>query len=326
RIAEEFVVKAPAPAAQPGTIKAGAVHSSYSSFVTKHADPGTRPLRAVIDPANMMGVLDIAILQALGPALEIEAIYDTLDGTMPNHEANPLNKESLHDLQQSVIERRADLGIAYDGDADRVGFVDEQGRTIQPHLITALLARYFLSVHPGSPIAYDVPSSRSVRIEIETNGGIPLQTKVGTANIKTAMREHEAVFGGEFSGHYYFKDHFYSEAPSLIAVLVMNLMVRENAPLSELIASVQHYYHSGEMNFALEPDTDKNALLARFKSTYPDGELTEIDGVRVDYDDWWFLVRPSNTEPLMRMSVEAATPELLEKKKRELSHVIDKYV
>ncbi|MEX1087452.1 MAG: phosphomannomutase/phosphoglucomutase, partial [Candidatus Paceibacterota bacterium] len=223
------------PAEHPGDVHPIDIKTSYSDFITKYADIDGSVLTAVVDPGNMMGVLDIEILKKLSPALSVSAIFDKLDGTMPNHEANPLNKETLTDLQTEVTKQEADIGIAYDGDADRIGFVDEQGRVIQPHLITALLARHILSKNPAAAIAYDVPSSRSVNEEITKHGGTPLLTKVGTANIKSEMREQEAIFGGEFSGHYYFKDHFYSEAPTLVAILVLNMMVRENKPLSELI-------------------------------------------------------------------------------------------
>lgn len=291
-------------------------NSSIASF-------GEKTFSIVVDTANMMGALDLAIYRQLEPALTVQTLYEDLDGSMPNHEANPLKKQTLTDLADAVKMNKADIGIAYDGDADRVGFVDETGEPVQPHLITALLSRSILDEHPDATIAYDVPSSRSVKEEIEKHGGTPLMTKVGTANIKTAMREHEAQFGGEFSGHYYFREHEYCEAPTRVALLVLNMMAKENKTLSELIASVKHYEHSGEINFELEPDTDKQAILEQFKDNYSDGELTDMDGIRIDYDDWWFLVRPSNTEPLMRMMIEATDQKTLEAKKKELSTYIE---
>ena len=305
-----------------GTSSDITIREAWYEEMNRYAAFYDTEIRAVIDTANMMGALELPVYRRLEPTLRLQTLYEDIDGSMPNHEANPLQPETLEDLSGAVKHNGAHLGIAYDGDADRVGFVDENGAFIHPHLITALLARSVLAEHPDATIAYDVPSSRSVKEEIEKHGGTPLMTKVGTVHIKQAMRDAEAVFGGEFSGHYYFEDYHYAEAPTRVALMLMALMAHEDAPLSQLIDSVSHYEHSGEITVDLDPHTDKVTLLESFKEAYNDGELTEIDGVRVDYDDWWFLVRPSNTEPKMRLMIEARNTQQLARRKEELTKLL----
>jgi len=305
------------PVTQLGIKHSVDIQHDWHNELQKHEHINDTTFSIIADTGNMMGAHDLDVYRNI-PTIKLSTLFETIDGSMPNHEANPLNTTTLTDLQEAVTKESADIGIAYDGDADRIGFVDETGSIIQPHYITALLARYTLQKYPQSIIAFDVPSSRSVQEEIERCGGIALMTQVGTANIKHMMREKKARFGGEFSGHYYFSDYQYSEAPTRVALYIMNMLASEHIPLSELVASVTHYAHSGEINFPINPTIDKTELLKKYKQHYNDGKQTVMDGIRVDYDDWWFLIRPSNTEPIIRMVVEASDIHTMEEKKKEL--------
>lgn len=263
-----------------------------------------RRLKVVCDFANAMGSLEIAGIRDL---FEIIPLYEELDGSFPNHEANPLKTETLEVLRQRVRETGADFGAGFDGDSDRCGFIDDRGEIIPMDLFTALIAQDILSRQPGATILYDLRSSRAVRECIEANGGRPIMSRVGHAFIKAQMREHDAVFAGELSGHYYFKENYTTESQGLAMLLLANLICRTGRPVSELIAPLRKYQASGELNSRV---ADPAAVIARIKREYgASGRMYELDGVSVEYPDWWFNVRSSNTEPLLRLIVEAETKE-----------------
>jgi phosphomannomutase len=268
-----------------------------------------------------MGVLELPIFEVLEAQgmLKVTTLYASLDKPFSAHEANPLNTETLDELRAAVVEQKADLGIAFDGDADRIGFVDENGAVIPMDLVTGLIASILLKTNPGATVLYDLRSSLAVKEVIEENGGTALECKVGHANIKKQMKEVGALFAGELSGHYYFSQNSGAEAGSLPALLLLNLMTTTKEPISALVAGLHRYSHSGEINSEV---ADKDTVLNALRSRYGDGEQHELDGLKVSYQDWWFNVRASNTEPLLRLNLEAKTPELLAEKQAELLAII----
>ncbi|MBP5993290.1 MAG: phosphomannomutase/phosphoglucomutase [Candidatus Moranbacteria bacterium] len=304
---------------QKGSLTPEDIKPAYYGYFSSFAAFGDRRFSIVIDTANAMGVLELPIYEQLADHLDITRLYDDLAHPFSAHEANPLKIETLDELRAQVIARSADLGIAYDGDADRIGFVDETGLPIPMDLVTALLAKEVLKQKPGATILYDLRSSRSVKEFIKENGGQALECRVGHAFIKQQMRETGAVFAGELSGHYYFEENSVAEAGTLPALLLLNLMTETGQPISALVAETKRYFHSGEINSEVH---DKDAVLERLRERYADGTQHELDGLKVDYPDWWFNVRPSNTEPLLRLNLEAATPELMEAKRDELLALI----
>lgn len=295
------------------------IKPAYYGFFASFAELDDHRFSLVIDTANAMGVLELPIYGQLSENLAVTHLYDDLAHPFSAHEANPLKTETLDELRARVLTEKADLGIAYDGDADRIGFVDETGQIIPMDLITALLAKEVLKKKPGSTILYDLRSSRSVKEFIKENGGQALECRVGHAFIKQQMRETGAIFAGELSGHYYFEENSLAEAGTLPALLLLNLMAETGRPISALVAETKRYCHSGEINSEV---TDKDAILAKLRTRYADGTQHELDGLKVDYPDWWFNVRPSNTEPLLRLNLEAATPEQMAAKRDELLDLI----
>lgn len=304
---------------QKGTVTTEDIRPAYYGFFTSFADFRDKQFTIAIDTANAMGVLELPIYEQFPENLSIVNLYNDLEHAFQCHEANPLKTETLDELCEKVKESKAHLGIAYDGDADRIGFVDELGVVIPMDLTTALLAKIILKKRPGATILYDLRSSRSVKEVIEENGGRAIECKVGHANIKKQMREDGGIFAGELSGHYYFEENSFAEAGTLPALLLLNLMTETGEPISRLVSETKRYFHSGEINSEV---TDKNATLAKLKEKYADGSQHELDGLKVDYPNWWFNVRPSNTEPLLRLNLEANTPELMEEKKAELLALI----
>jgi phosphomannomutase len=262
--------------------------------------------------ANGMGIWEAKTLKGL---LRIDALFDEPDGTFPNHEANPLNVETLEALQERVRSGNYAFGAAFDGDADRVGFVDETGAVIPMDLVTALIAQDILSTRKGV-IFYDLRSSWIVKETIHAAGGTPMMSRVGHAFIKQQMREHDALFAGELSGHYYFKDNYTTESSALAVLSIANIVSRAGKPLSALIAPLRVYCASGEINTHVT--SDPRAILAGIQAAYADGHGFELDGISVEYADWWFNVRCSNTEPLVRLNVEARTRDLMISKRDEL--------
>ncbi|OGZ06240.1 MAG: hypothetical protein A2845_00330 [Candidatus Lloydbacteria bacterium RIFCSPHIGHO2_01_FULL_49_22] len=305
-----------------GNMTTRSITADYHSFLLSFADLHDMNFRLAFDPAHAMGVLELPIFHQIKNIEIVGSLYDTLEapGTCP-HEANPLNTETLEELSLLVKEKKADMGVAFDGDADRVGFVDELGNPVPMDLITAIIAPEVLRRHPGATILYDLRSSRTVKEEIEAAGGIAKECMVGHANIKKHMRETGAVFAGELSGHYYFTENGYAaEMGALPAILIMNIMASSGKKLSELVQHVSRYAHSGELNFAIK---NSAALFTITKEKYADGKLDTLDGIKISYPNWWFSLRASNTEPLVRLNIEGDTSMILEDKKLELLSLIN---
>lgn len=299
--------------------KDSTLKEKYSGYISNFFKTGLGKKKVVVDFANGMGIADKEIFQKFPNDIEPVFMFDDYDGNFPNHEANPLKTETLADLQKKVLEEKADLGIAYDGDADRVGFVDEKGSVVPMDYITALIAEEILKKNKGGLILYDLRSSNAVREVIEKAGGKARLCRVGHSLIKAQMRKENAVFAGELSGHYYFKENFNGEMATLAAVMILNLLNETGKTMSRLSDELKKYYHSGEINSDVK---DKEAILDKLKEVYADGKLDEMDGIRIDFEDWWFNVRPSNTEPKLRLNLEAKNRELMERKRDEILNII----
>jgi phosphomannomutase len=246
-----------------------------------------------------------------------------VDGTFPNHEANPLIEENRRDIVAQVINDQADIGIAWDGDADRCFFIDGSGEFIAGDFITALLAEAFLLKHPGAKIVYDVRASYAVKDTAARYGGTALMNRVGHAFFKQRMREEGALFGGEVTGHYYFRDYYFADNGFIPALLILELMSIKGQTLRELLAPLREkYFISGEINTKLKDMSLIPAKLDLLSATYTDGKVYTLDGVSAEYDDWHFNVRASNTEPMLRLNLEATTLELMEQKRDEVLTII----
>lgn len=278
-----------------------------------------RPLRVIIDYANGMGISEGAVLRGL-PGLHITPMFDTLDGTFPNHEANPLHDETWDALRKAMRSGSYDLGLYFDGDADRCGFMDETGEVVTSDMVTALVAETILKKQKGAAIYYDLRSSWAVKEVIEENGGRPFMSRVGHAFIKQQMRETDAVFAGELSGHYYFKENYFTESSSLAAICVANLISQTGKSFSDLIRPIKRYVASGEINSEVH---NPKAAMDRLRAAYGSkGRVFELDGFSVEFDDWWFNVRMSNTEPLVRLNLEAKTAATMTRHRDEVLALI----
>lgn len=297
-----------------GRVTAFDIAPEYAKFLRKFSKMD-RKLKVVVDYANAMGLYEIGGIQDL---FDIIPMYDRLDGTFPNHEANPLHLETLDAIRARVVAEKADFGAAFDGDADRCGFIDDQGNIIPMDLFTALIAQDILSDGPAT-ILYDLRSSRAVKECIEENGGKAIMSRVGHAFIKAQMRQYGAVFAGELSGHYYFKENFTAESQALAMIKLGNLICKSGKKLHDLVNPLRRYAFSGEINSKV---ADVKPVLAKIKAKYADGEMYELDGISVEYPDWHFNVRSSNTEPLLRLIVEAKNQALMEQKRDELLALI----
>ena len=278
------------------------------------------PLHVAMDFANGMGIAESASFA--GTPLTYDALYGEYDGDFPNHDANPLHPETLADLQKVLRDNpgKYAFGVAFDGDADRVGFLDETGEIIPMDFTTALIAQDLLQTSPGSACFYDLRSSKVAAETISAAGGRPMMSRVGHSFIKAQMRENDAIFAGELSGHYYFKANSTAESSSMAVFALANIVSRAGKPLSELVAPLRKYAQSGEINSQV---SDAAAVLAKIKALYPDN--FELDGVSVDRWDsegWWFNVRMSNTEPLVRLNLEAKTPDLMASKRDAMLSII----
>ncbi|GAB2627498.1 phosphomannomutase/phosphoglucomutase [Streptomyces capparidis] len=296
---------APAPADKPGTVGERDTLRGYADHLRSLVDlSGSRPLKVVVDAGNGMGGHTVpTVLDGL--PIELVPLYFELDGTFPNHEANPLDPKNIVDLQQKVREVGADLGLAFDGDADRCFVVDERGEPVSPSAITALVAARELAKHPGATVIHNCITSWSVPEVVRENGGTPVRTRVGHSFIKAEMARTGAVFGGEHSAHYYFRDFWRADTGMLAALHVLAALGEQQGPLSGLVAAYDRYASSGEINSTV---TDQAGRAAAVRAAYEGREgveLDELDGLTVTGDGWWFNLRPSNTEPLLRLNVEA---------------------
>ena len=297
-----------------GTVSNYDIAPEYAEFLKSHVKVD-RKLKVVVDYANAMGSLESAGIEEF---FEIIPMYKELDGTFPNHEANPLKLDTLDAIRAKVKEVGADFGAAFDGDADRCGFIDDKGEIIPMDLFTALIAQDILSEGPAT-ILYDLRSSRAVKECIEENGGTAIMSRVGHAFIKAQMREHDAVFAGELSGHYYFKENYTAESQGLAFVKFANLICKSGKTSSELVAPLKKYAFSGEINSKVK---DPKAILDTLKEKFADGNQFELDGLSCQYPTWWFNVRSSNTEPLLRLIVEADDQAQMEEKRDEILAII----
>ena len=280
----------------------------YADHVRSFVDIASlRPLKVVADVANGMGGLVVPRIFARLP-FDLHLLYPELDGTFPNHPADPIQEENLKDLKAAVIEKHADVGLAFDGDADRVFLVDERAEPISGSLTTALVAQAMLAKHPGSAILYNLICSKVVPEVISESGGAPVRTRVGHSFIKEVMASTNAVFGGEHSGHYYFRDNYRADSGLIAAMIVLEVMSATTEPLSSLTSGFRRYASSGEINFVVnDPVSAVDAVASICSSS--GAHLDRTDGLSVEMGDWWFNVRPSNTEPLLRLNVEARTEQ-----------------
>ncbi len=322
-VSNEDLYKAACAGDFPEPAKKGTLHpevnvlDAYTDAVL--ANTGVKDfgnLKLVIDCANGMGGYILPMLcKKVGN--DPVRLYWRLDGRFPNHEANPLKTETLLALQDRVVDEQADLGVAFDGDGDRVAFTDEKGQIIPGDFVTALIAREMLKKRPGAEILYDLRSSWVVPEEIKKAGGKAIECRVGHGLIKKQMREEGGYFAGELSSHYYFSDFYTTDNGDLAMLNIIKLLLAEGKKMSEIVAPLRRYFHSGEINSEVK---DIPAVLARLERKYGPAakRVTEIDGYKAEFDDWWFNVRPSNTEPLIRLNLEAKTKEKMEEKVEEL--------
>lgn len=280
-----------------------------------------RPIKVVIDPANMIGGLEIDTFRTFGEEIEVIPIYHEFDPNCPNHEANPIKTETLVDLGAAVRINKADLGIAFDGDADRVGFVDETGRPVSSDIIGALLAKQLLKTNPGAHIVFDPRSSRSVKKVVEKEGGKPVIWKVGHTNIRTKMRELGAVLGIELAGHFFFKETYYSEGGPLPAFIIMKIIHDTEKPLSQLVHEVKEFHHSGEINSEISRTPEE--IYEDLKKHFSEGTYSDIDGLTIEYENWWLNVRPSANDPVLRLNLEADSEEKMLELKEETLKIIN---
>lgn len=307
------------PAAVTGVVEERDLLGRFTQHVLSFVDvEDMRPLKVVADTANGMGGLVVPAVLGQLP-VDLTHLYSELDGTFPNHPADPIDPANQVELKREVLAKGADLGLAFDGDADRCFVVDETGEGVSGSLVTALVAKAMLAEHPGSKVVHNVICSWTVPEVIRENGGSAVRTRVGHSFIKQVMAETGAIFGGEHSGHYYFRDNYRADSGLIAAVLVMQELSRSGGTMSELLAPFRRYATSGEINSEVaDQDASMDALAQRFS----DGRQSRVDGLTVEYGDWWFNVRPSNTEPLLRLNVEAKTDDLLKERTERLLGLI----
>ena len=304
-----------------GTVSERDLLEEYGTHVRSFVDRSAlRPLKVVADTANGMGGLVVPVVFADLP-FDLEILYPELDGTFPNHPADPIQAENLRDLQARVTETGADIGLAFDGDADRVFLVDERGQPVSGSTTTAMLAKAMLAKNPGSKVIYNAICSKAVPEIVREHGGTPIRSRVGHSFIKQVMAETDAVFGGEHSAHYYFRDNYRADSGLIAAVLVLEQLSLAGAPLSTVREPFERYAASGELNTRVD---DPRGVIERVAAAYADAAQDHLDGLTVDLGDWWFNLRPSNTEPLLRLNVEAPDRDTCDKRTAEVLELIRK--
>ena len=300
-----------------GSVQKRDLTGQYKNHILKFLRPNIKKIKVAVDAFNGMAG---KMIPAIFSNLPIEIIPLNFEHTGKfKHDPNPLIKKYLSEVKKAVKQKKCDFGVCFDGDADRLMMVDEKGRPISCDLLTAMMVPYFLEKKPKAVIVYDLRSSWVVREEILKYGGTPRRERVGHAFMKKAMRDSHAVFGGELSGHFYYSDNYYTDSAMITLVHVMNIVSKAGVPISKLIKPLQRYTGSGELNFEIE---DKQAKMNEIAKRYSDGRVDELDGVTVGYKDWWFNCRPSNTEPLLRLIVEADSKELFEEKLSEITQYL----
>jgi phosphomannomutase len=315
------LVEGPAlvPVAVAGTVEPRDLLEAFVDHVLSFVDVSAmRPLIVVADTANGMGGLVMPAVMARLP-VTLHHLYAELDGTFPNHPADPIDPENQRDLKAAVLEFGADVGLAFDGDADRVFLIDEQAQDVSGSLMTALVAIAMLDREPGAKVVHNLICSWTVPEVIREHSGIPIRTRVGHSFIKQVMAETGAIFGGEHSGHYYFRENYRADSGLIAAVIAMGQLSASDEPLSAMLAPLRRYVASGEINSRVD---DQQGRIEAIADAFVDGRQDRLDGLTVEFDDWWCNVRASNTEPLLRLNVEARTTELLESKTAEVLALI----
>jgi len=311
------------PIVSKGKIRTINALEKYLSFLKKFIDfTKLDNLYLIVDISNgSAGEQTKKILETTN--CQVEFINSSPDGSFPNHEPDPLKEENLSQIKKEVIDKKADLGIVLDGDADRVRFINEKGESVPADLVTALLAESFLNTHKKEAIVYDLRSSRVVEEEIKKHGGVPIICRVGHTFIKAKMKEKRAIFGGEVSGHYYFQDLFYTDNADMAYLKVIEAIKKRQKPFSEIMKQYQRYFQTDELNYEV---VDQNKVLSTLESyyltKYPQAKISKLDGLSIILPDFWFNIRPSNTEPVLRLKLEAKTKELKEEKAEELIKLI----
>jgi phosphomannomutase len=314
--------KLPEPAEYAGSVEESDIAEDYAKHCLTFIDTDDlRSLKIVVDAGNgMAGKMLPPIFEKL--PFESLPMYFELDGSFPNHPPNPIEPENVKELQVTVVAESADFGVAFDGDADRCFVVDEKGVTISGDLLAALVAKNVLKKEPGATILYSAVCSKAFPELVEREGGRAIRTQAGHSIIKPQMRENDAAFGGEHSGHFYFRDNYFADSGIIAMLTVAELVARQDGPLSDLLAPIDPYVRSGEINSEVE---DQEATLKKVEEHYAqrgDPKIDHLDGLTVDYGDWWFNLRPSNTEPLLRLNVEADDRERMERERDELLDLI----
>lgn len=293
------------------------VLKDYIDYVLKFSKKSN--LKIVFDFSNaMVALAGTKIFKKICNAVYLN---EKIDGTFPGHEANPVKEENLVQLKNKVKQEKADFGICFDGDGDRVGLVDENGQTVANDMLTILISKSFLKNNPGEKIVYDLRFSRAVKEEVLASNGKPVFTRVGHSFIKEKMRKEKAIFAGEFSGHFFFRENFFTDSAIIAALKTINLIEEAKKPLSELIKPFKKYWQTGEINFEVE---DKDAKIRQVEALFKDGKISRLDGVTVEYQDWWFNLRKSNTEPVIRLTLEAGTKQKMQEMKNKITKLIQK--
>jgi phosphomannomutase len=309
----------------PGNLSQRMILDGYARHVLGFIDSSIiKPFKVVLDAGcGMAGLAAPALFKTL--PCKVDTLCFTIDGTFPTHEANPLIEENRLDIVARVKATRAEIGIAWDGDADRCFFIDEDGEFISGDFVTALLAEAFLLKEPGATIVYDLRASYAVKDVAARYGGTAVMNRVGHAFFKGRMRELNAVFGGEVTGHYYFRDNFYCDNGFIPALLILELMSKKQQSLKQLLEPLRaKYFISGEINTKVPSLEAMSARLAAIEARYPDAKISKLDGISIEYPEWHFNVRASNTEPLLRLNLEGTTPDLMERKRDEVLSIIRK--
>jgi phosphomannomutase len=309
----------PPKAPTPGTIKHVNILDDFAQHCLSFIDASKiKPFKIAVDAGNGMAGETVPHVFKHLPC-EVIPLYFELDGSFPNHPASPIEPENMADLQAAVRKHHCDLGVAFDGDADRMFIVDEKGDLIDGSTVTALVALNTLKRHPGSKVLYNLICSRSVPELIAKYGGIPVRSQVGHSLIKKTMREEDVIFGGEHSGHFYFRDNWYADSGMIALMQCLELFSEAGKPVSEVIAPIDTRFRSGEINSTVK---DIPAKLKQLQEHYKDASIDHLDGVTISYPHWWMNVRPSNTEPLLRLNVEGDTKELMEQHRDEALELI----
>jgi phosphomannomutase len=290
----------------------------YVNYVLKFSG-NIKPFKIVIDASNGVIGKIITMLEKSLPC-EIIPLNFQPDGNFPNHSPNPLEADSSNQIKESIQKNKTDFGFIFDADADRIFLVDEKGEMVSADITLLLLAKHFLAKNPGMGIAYNLICSRSVPEFIKKWGGVPIRTQVGFVNVREGLINNNGIMGGELSAHYCFKDYFYCDSGMIAFLTLLQIISKEAKPVSEIVKELTVYAKPAQLTFKID---DQNAVLEKVKEKYIDGKQDFLDGVTVEYKDWWFNLRPSNTEPVIKLTIEASTQELLEEKQKELTAFLD---